>query len=176
MKTFSQPDQNCPPPARHGLSQDGVDDAAFASGAVFAASPLPIIGSGDSASTPAGIALGFATRGSDDSGEDRFSLLVVDAEGEVLDRLGPFGEDDVVAMWRDIAGKSGLPRMILHEGGGLSTVSRQLGRVALGTTRQRRRHGLLNGRRPRFLVRRKAARLPARPQIHRNESEIIARS
>lgn len=150
--------------------QDGV--VVSTASLAFAASPLPLIGPGEAA----GIALGFAPGESDDCGEDRFSLLVVDAEGEVLARLGPFGEDDVVALWRDFAAKSGLPRMIIREGGALATVSRQLGRVALGTTRQRRRHGLLNGRRPRFLVRRKSARLPARPQIHRNENEIIARS
>lgn len=152
--------------------QDGVDAAAFALSRDFSASPLTTIAPGEAA----GIALGFADHESDEGGEDRFCLLIVDAEGEVLSRLGPFGEDDIVALWRDFAAKSGLPRMIIREGGGLSTVSRQLGRVALGTTRQRRRHGLLNGRRPRFLVRRKSARLPARPQIHRNENEIIARS
>ncbi|GEP00883.1 DUF6101 family protein [Methylobacterium haplocladii] len=170
MKTFSLPDQNCPADTQDALMQDGLD--LTASDLAFAASPLPIIGRGEAA----GIALGFAHGESDDCGEDRFSLLVVDAEGEVLVGLGPFGEDDIVAMWRDFAAKSGLPRMIIREGGGLATVSRQLGRVALGTTRQRRRHGLLNGRRPRFLVRRKSARLPARPQIYRNENEIIARS
>jgi hypothetical protein len=168
MKTFSLSDQNCPAAVQDGPAQDGVDAAALA----FPASPLPIIAHGEAA----GIALGFDTRNAAEGDEDRFTLLVVDADGEVLARLGPFGEDDVVAMWRDFAAKSGLPRMIIREGGGLATVSRQLGRVALGTTRQRRRHGLLNGRRPRFLVRRKSARLPARPQIHRNESEIIARS
>jgi hypothetical protein len=66
--------------------------------------------------------------------------------------------------------------MIVREDGVLSLVSQQLGRVALGTTRQRRRHGLLSDRRPRFLVRRKTGRLPVRPQIHRGENEIIARS
>ena len=43
----------------------------------------------------------------------------------------------------------------------------QLGRVLLGPTRRRRRHGLLCHRRPRFLTRRKAARFPLRPQVHR---------
>jgi hypothetical protein len=41
----------------------------------------------------------------------------------------------------------------------------QLGRVALGAVRIRRRHGLLNGRRPRFLTRRKTGRLPELPVI-----------
>ncbi|TXN20084.1 DUF6101 family protein [Methylobacterium sp. WL9] len=170
MKTFSLSDQHCPADTQDELMQDGV--ALSTVDLAFDASPLPMIVPGEAA----GIALGFAPGESDDCGEDRFSLLLVDAEGEVLVRLGPFGEDDVVAMWRDFAAKSGLPRMIIREGGGLATVSRQLGRVTLGNTRQRRRHGLLNGRRPRFLVRRKSARLPARPQIYRNENEIIARS
>lgn len=172
MNTFLHSDQDCQNTVQGDLIQDGIDAAAFAANGVFSASPLAMIAPGEAA----GIVLGFADHGSDEGGEDRFSLLVVDAEGEVLSRLGPFGEDDIVALWRDFAAKSGLPRMIIPEGGGLSTVSRQLGRVALGTTRQRRRHGLLNGRRPRFLVRRKSARLPARPQIYRNENEIIARS
>ncbi len=170
MKTFSLSDQNCPAATQDDLMQDGA--TLSSADMAFAATPLPMIVRGEAA----GIALGFAHGESDDCGEDRFSLLLVDAEGAVLANLGPFDADDVVALWRDFAAKSGLPRMIVREGGELATVSRQLGRVALGTTRQRRRHGLLNGRRPRFLVRRKSARLPARPQIYRNESEIIARS
>jgi hypothetical protein len=45
--------------------------------------------------------------------------------------------------------------------------------VQLGQIRIRRRHGVLNGRRPRFLTRRKTGRLPVRPAVHR-EREIIA--
>ncbi len=152
--------------------QDGVDLEAL----LFVSAPLPIIGRIAGAAKPAGIALAFAASESDACGEDRFSLLVVDEQGEVLNRLGSFDEDDVVALWRDLSARSGLPRMILREGGGVSVVSRQIGRVALGTKHQRRKHGLLNGRRPRFLTRRKSARLPARPLIHRGENEIIARS
>lgn len=172
MNTASNSDLDCATDRPADLRQDGVDTGAFG----FPAAPLPIIGRCAAGVAAAGVALAFATLDTDACGEDRFSLLVVDAEGEVLSRLGPFTEEDVVAVWRDLAAKSGLPRMLLREGGGLSTVSRQLGRLALGKTRQRRRHGLLNGRRPRFLVRRKATRLPARPQIHRGENEIIARN
>lgn len=139
-------------------------------------SPLPVIGSQAHATRAAGIALAFANEAAESCGEDRFTLILVDAEGEALSRLGPFAEEDVVAIWRDLAAKTGLPRMIVREDGVLSLVSQQLGRVALGTTRQRRRHGLLSDRRPRFLVRRKTGRLPVRPQIHRGENEIIARS
>lgn len=172
MNTYAESNADCRDPARPGLHQDGVAPADL----TFAATPLPIVGRSGAATAPAGVALAFATEAADTCGEDRFALLLVDGEGEVLSRLGPFTEEDVVAQWRDCAAKSGLPRMIVREDGGLSLVSRQIGRVALGKTRQRRRHGLLNGRRPRFLVRRKTARLPARPQIHRGENEIIARS
>lgn len=136
------------------------------------ASALPVIGR-TGVRRPAGIALAFAEDDSDACGEDRFDLLMVDAEDAVITRLGPFCEDEVVALWRDCAAKSGLPRMLVKEDGTLSVVSAQLGPVALGRTRMRRRVGLLNGRRPRFLVRRKTGALPVRPLIHR-ESEIIS--
>lgn len=155
--------------AMAGLEQDGV--VAFTPD--FLASPLPILGR-TGGSAPAGVALAFATEDAETCGEDRFALLVVDAEGITLSRLGPFSEDDVVALWRDCSAKSGLPRMIVREDGTLAAVSRQLGPVALGTTRTRRRTGSLQGRRPRFLVRRKTGRLPVRPQIHRGEHEIIS--
>ncbi|WP_026596816.1 DUF6101 family protein [Methylobacterium sp. 77] len=149
--------------------QDGVDVSAIA----FQPSPLPIIGSVGGGTAAVGIALAFASEDSDACDEDRFALLIVDATGTTLGRLGPFGDDDVVAVWRDCSARTGLPRMIVREDGTLATVSHQLGRVALGTTRTRRRHGLLNGRRPRFLVRRKTGVLPVRPLIYRGENEII---
>ena len=158
--------------ALDAISQDG----APAHRPDYAATPLPVVGSGDYAAKAAGIALTFAGEAADACGEDRFALLVVDADGEVLARLGAFADEDVVAVWRDFAARSGLPRMIVREDGGVATVGHQLGRVLLGKVKQRRRVGSLNGRRPRFLVRRKAARLPARPLIHRGESEIIART
>jgi hypothetical protein len=137
------------------------------------ASPLPVFGRG-APRRPAGIALAFAEDDSDACGEDRFDLLLVEANETVITRLGPFCEEEVVAIWRDCAAKSGLPRMIVKEDGALSIVAAQLGPVALGRPRMRRRVGLLNGRRPRFLVRRKTGTLPVRPLIHRGESEIIS--
>jgi hypothetical protein len=139
----------------------------------FVAARLPVFGR-NAALRPTGVALAFSDDASDACGEDRFDLLLVDAEGAVVERLGPFCEAEVVAVWRDVADKSGLPRMIVKEDGGLASVSRQLGPVMLGLTRTRRRHGLLSGRRPRFLVRRKTASLPVRPLIHRGESEIVS--
>ncbi|MFD0935661.1 DUF6101 family protein [Methylobacterium trifolii] len=146
----------------------------------YAASPLPVIGGQAHAAKAAGIALTFAGEADgacENAGaEDRFCLILVDAEGGELSRLGPFGEDEVVAVWRDIAGRAGLVRMIVREDGVLAPVSQQIGRLVLGRTKFRRRHGSLCERRPRFLARRKTGRLPVRPQIHRGESEIIARS
>ena len=160
ISTGTQPD----------LIQDGITPVQVG----FALSRLPMFGRIAGGSVPHGVALSFATDEAEACGEDRFALLIVDAAGSALSRLGPFPEDDVVAIWRDVAAKSGLPRMIVREDGELATVSRQLGPVALGTTRARRRHGFLNNRRPRFLVRRKTGQLPVRPLIHRGESEIIS--
>ena len=142
----------------------------------FAASPLPVIGRVAGARRAAGIALAYAVEEAEMAGADRFSLILVDAEGEELHRLGCYDEDDVVAIWRDIAARAGLVRMIVREDGVLMPVTEQIGRLILGRVRIRRRHAGLGGRRPRFLARRKTGRLPARPQIHRGENEIIARS
>ncbi|APT33972.1 hypothetical protein MCBMB27_04681 [Methylobacterium phyllosphaerae] len=142
----------------------------------FVASPLPVIGRAAGARRAVGIALAYATEDAEITGADRFSLILVDAEGDVLQRLGSFEEDDVVAVWRDIAARAGLTRMIVREDGLLVPVSQQIGRLILGQVRIRRRHAGLGRRRPRFLARRKTGRLPARPQIFRGENEIIART
>lgn len=160
MMTFEILNQNFRP---------GSEDGTLASTLQVPATPLPVL---DAA---VGVALAFADEAADACGEDRFALLLVDAEGEVAMRLGPFAEEDVVAVWRDVSAKGGLARMLLREDGSIVPVSQQLGPVVLGKGRQRRRHAALSGRRPRFLVRRKTARLPARPCIHRGESEIISR-
>lgn len=166
MMTFEVTNLNCRP---------GCEDEAVAPRIEARATPLPVLGAMSGGTAPAGVALAFADEAADACGEDRFALLLVDGEGEVTMRLGPFPEEDVVAVWRDISSKGGLARMLLREDGGIVPVSQQLGPVVLGKGRQRRRHAALSGRRPRFLVRRKTARLPARPCIHRGESEIISR-
>lgn len=143
---------------------------------LFVASPLPVVGRVSGARRAAGIALAYAAEDAEIVGADRFSLILVDAEGDVLQRLGSFEEDDVVAVWRDIAARAGLVRMIVREDGLLVPVSQQIGRLILGQVRIRRRHAGLGRRRPRFLARRKTGRLPARPQIFRGENEIIART
>jgi Family of unknown function (DUF6101) len=105
---------------------------------------------------------------------DRLDVAVVDADGRTLLRLGPYDEADVIAVWRALGAASGLALMVRHEDGRIEQPFPQIGRVQLGAIRIRRRHGLLNGRRPRFLVRRKTTRLPLRPLIHR-EREMFAR-
>ena len=172
MNTFETMDQT---PNDHLDETARSDrDGAAAAGFAFVASTLPVIGA--AGCKAAGIALAFAADEAETCGEDRFTLCLVDAAGAVLARLGPFCEDEVVAIWRDLAARTGLPRMIVREDGVLATVAAQVGRLMLGKTRIRRRHGSLGDRRPRFLVRRKTGRLPVRPQIHRGENEIIARS
>lgn len=142
----------------------------------FGASRLPVIGRLSAARPAVGVALAYADDEADLCGEDRFHLLLIDAEGQTLQQLGPFAEEEVVATWRDIAARAGLVRMIVREDGALVPVSQQIGRLMLGRTRIRRRHAGLGARRPRFLALRKTGRLPARPQIFRGEAEIIARS
>lgn len=166
MMTFESANLNCRP---------GCDDEASVHSIKAPVTPLPLLGAIQGSAKPAGVALAFADAAADACGEDRFALLLIDGEGEVAMRLGPFPEEDVVAVWRDISTKGGLARMLLREDGDIVPVSKQLGPVVLGKGRQRRRHAALSGRRPRFLVRRKTARLPARPCIHRGESEIISR-
>jgi hypothetical protein len=133
---------------------------------VGAASPL--IGRHDV--RPAGVALRL-----DPGAEARrsFEIALVDAKARALLVFGPFPEDDVVAVWRSLASQSGLPLMLQDAQGALQIPFPQIGAVQLGGIRIRRLYGLLKGRRPRFLVRRKPARLPRRPRIH-CEREIIA--
>lgn len=104
---------------------------------------------------------------------DLFAVTVLDGSGAKLLPLGPFSEEEVVALWRGIGASSGLPLVIERADGSLEHAVAQIGRVQLGAVRIRRRHGLLNGRRPRFLVRRKTGRCSVRPQVFR-EREMFA--
>lgn len=118
---------------------------------------------------PAGVALSRI-------GEtDRFGLAVVDAAGNSLLPLGPFPEEDVVALWRGLGASSGLALLIETADGSREAAYEQIGPVQLGAIRIRRRHGLLNGRRPRFLVRRKTGRVPVRPQVFREREMFEGR-
>jgi hypothetical protein len=110
-----------------------------------------------------------------ETASDAFRLVLLDGANAPLLTLGPYAEDEIVAEWRALAAASGLVPKILLSNGTVMTPFPQLGRVQLGAVRIRRRHGLLNGRRPRFLTRRKTGRFPLRPQVHR-KAEIAAGS
>jgi hypothetical protein len=104
----------------------------------------------------------------------RFALAILDAERRTLLALGSYTEEEAIAAWRRLGLAAGLPLAIEGADGTVEIPYPQLGRVRLGVTRQRRRHGLLSGRRPRFLTRRKTGRFPQRPRVHR-EREMVGR-
>ncbi|MBY0297311.1 MAG: hypothetical protein K2X71_14940 [Methylobacterium sp.] len=135
-------------------------------------SPLPIVGRLPGAGVAASVALCLDNEASDAAGEDRFALLLLDKGGDPLMRLGTHGDADVVAVWRRLGAETGLPLLVIQEDGTTTAMGEQVGRVKLGAVRIRRRHGLLSGRRPRFLCRRKTGRLPLNPAVHRNEDRL----
>ena len=113
----------------------------------------------------AGAVLDLAT-GSDDP-----RIVLIDCAGAEAMTLGPFPEEDVIALWRAISVASGLTPMMRAWNGRTEPLACQLGRLRLGKAHDRKRLVVLNGRRPRFLVRRKSSRLPMRPLVFR-EREI----
>lgn len=116
-------------------------------------------------SAPAGVVLDLS------GATDDLRIVIVDHAGAPAHILGPFPEEDVIAVWRSIALASGLTPMMRAWNGRTEPLACQLGRLRLGRTQDRRRTGVLNRRRPRFLVRRKSTRLPPRPLVFR-EPEI----
>lgn len=103
------------------------------------------------------------------SGEDdRFQLALTAGDGRSI-VVAVLDEDEAIAAWRDVGRSSGLPLLLETPDGAVSEPYPQIGRLALGPVRIRRRHALLGGRRPRFLTRRKTGRLPERPVIVRGE-------
>ncbi|POR49629.1 DUF6101 family protein [Bosea psychrotolerans] len=108
---------------------------------------------------------GIAMRMTNTAREDeRFELALTAGDGRSI-TVAVLDQDDVVALWRDCGRASGLPLLIETSDGVISEPYPQLGRLALGPVRIRRRHSFLNGRRPRFLVRRKTGRLGERPVV-----------
>jgi hypothetical protein len=95
----------------------------------------------------------------------RFVLLVVHA-ARPHELVGVFSSEDIIAAWQAYGAKANLP-LLIHNGSGFELLHDKIGAVRLGTITIRRRHGLLAGRRPRFLVRRKPSRMPERPVIWR---------
>lgn len=109
-----------------------------------------------------GVALRLAHSIGDD--EERFELALTTVDGHSI-TIAVVDQDESVALWRDCGRVSGLPLLLQTGDGVVSEPYPQLGRLALGPIRIRRRHAFLNGRRPRFLARRKTGRLGERPVI-----------
>ncbi|ACA16707.1 conserved hypothetical protein [Methylobacterium sp. 4-46] len=139
-------------------------------------SPLPIVGRMPGAGRAASVALCLDAEASDAAGEDRFAVMLLDRDGDPLMQLGLYGDADVVAVWRRLGAETGLPLLVIQEDGAVTAMGAQIGRVKLGAVRIRRRHGLLNHRRPRFLCRRKTGKLPLRPAVYREEAPLTDRS
>lgn len=113
-----------------------------------------------------GIALRLA--GAAIADDDRFQLALTAGDGRSV-VVAVFDQDDAIAVWRDAGRASGLPLLLETSDGAITEPYPQVGRVALGAIRIRRRHALLAGRRPRFLTRRKTGRLQERPVVIRGE-------
>lgn len=112
-----------------------------------------------------GLAVTIEAPGEDEP--ETFALTLLAADGSVAATLGRVEGEDVIAIWRGFTHASGVPGVLVGSDGVVCHPYGQLGRLLLGAISIRRRHGLLAGRRPRFLVRRKTARLPERPLVHR---------
>jgi hypothetical protein len=106
---------------------------------------------------------GIALRLADPTGEgERFELTLTAGDGRSV-TIASVDQDDAVALWRDCGRTSGLPLLLEAADGVITEPYPQLGRLALGPVRIRRRYSFLNGRRPRFLARRKTGRISDRP-------------
>ena len=149
------------------MANDGTDGAPTRHGPTGLEGWLPGVSTGvggiEGARRPTGI--GLALSG------DVFRVVILDASGSALIELGPYAEDEIVAIWRSLSASSGLPLVIEGADGAWDQAYGQIGRLVVGPRIERRRLAVLSGRRPRFLVRRKPARLPRRPVIYR-EKEI----
>ncbi len=106
---------------------------------------------------------GCALRLADPDGEgERFELALTAGDGRSI-TIASVHQEDAVALWRDCGRTSGLPLLLETADGATIEPFPQIGRLALGPVRIRRRYGFLSGRRPRFLTRRKTGRLGERP-------------
>lgn len=98
----------------------------------------------------------------------RFQLALTAGDGRSV-TVAVLDEDEAVAAWRDFGRSSGLPLLLESTDGVVTEPFPQLGRLALGPVRIRRRYSLLAGRRPRFLTRRKTGCFSERPVIIQGE-------
>jgi hypothetical protein len=132
----------------------------------FAGSVAQACAAGFEPAPARGIALALAEEAGP-AGEPLFDLLIINADDEIACRLGQYHEEEVVAIWRRLGQTTGLPLMLKNEDGSLLEPYPQIGAVALGHLRMRRRHGLLRNRRPRFLTRRKTGQARQGAPVHR---------
>ena len=87
------------------------------------------------------------------------------------------GTDDIVAEWQAWGRVLGLPLLVAEGDGSLREPFQRLGRLRVeAPTWRRRRRTAIARRRPSRLLRRRAGKLPATPEVHRDEREIIARN
>lgn len=108
---------------------------------------------------------GIALRLANPTGEDeRFELALTAGDGRSV-TIANVEQDEAIALWRDCGRTSGLPLVLEAADGSITEPYPQLGRLALGPVRIRRRYGFLRGRRPRFLARRKTGRISDRPVV-----------
>ncbi|MET0430489.1 MAG: hypothetical protein ABW026_18575 [Microvirga sp.] len=89
------------------------------------------------------------------SGGGGFYLHVLGARGRRLMRLGPFPEEDVLAEWQRLCATTGLSMTIRLPNGSFLALYDQIGPIRCGGAPIPARRLVLNGRRPRFLTRRK---------------------
>lgn len=101
-------------------------------------------------------------QGSDDACE----IALVTRHGDAV-RLETAGEEDAIAIWRAEARRFGLPMVVWSDGVGLVTIEKSTSLADSTPKRRRRFHAAVHPRRPRFLSRRKATRLPLDPVVHR---------
>jgi hypothetical protein len=100
------------------------------------------------------------------SDDDTFEIVLTCGDGRGV-RIATLAAEDAIAVWRGCGAATGRPLLLEAVDGSLSTPYPQLGRVLVGPFSFRRRYGFLKGRRPRFLTRRKCARLGDRPVMVR---------
>ena len=72
---------------------------------------------------------------------------------------------EVVADWRAWARVLGLPMLIVEVDGSWRALDERIGQVTVGGPKPRRARSVMNGRRPRFLTRRKMGVRPREPVV-----------
>ncbi|MDF2813358.1 MAG: hypothetical protein K0S56_4389 [Microvirga sp.] len=93
-----------------------------------------------------------------DPRSEGFHLVLVSGTRALM-ALGPYAEGDVVAEWRLLGARTGLPLMMRLANGSTLALVAQIGNVSVGTAEPGYRKAALAGRRPRFLACRRTGRL-----------------